>query len=59
MDRPSDLIQIIDDALERFSSRELVHGVEVVDVLLDMRNAVLDTDELSRLLEEESAPQPG
>ncbi len=59
MDRPTDLIELIDAALERFAARDLVQGSEVVDVLLDLRSAAIDGDELTQLLAEESAPQPG
>ncbi len=58
MDQPTDLTKLIDEALERFAARDLVQGSEVVDVLLDLRGAALEQDELAQLLAEESAPQP-
>ena len=51
------LVTMIDAALERFGSRDLVSGAEVLDFLLDLRLAIPDTpDALEQLLEEESQP---
>ena len=44
----TDLVILIDEALERFGTRDLVSGSEVLDFLLDLRLAVL--------LEEERQP---
>lgn len=53
----TDLVTMIDEALQRFGPRDLVSGAEVVDFLLDLRLAVLATDaELEQLLEEERQP---
>jgi hypothetical protein len=51
------LTQVVDEALERFRGRDLVTSVEVVDVLLDLRLLLLDSEEipdaaLAELLEE-------
>lgn len=46
----------IDEALERFGSRDLVSGSEVLDFLLDLRLSLLEPDPFEQLLEEE--PQP-
>ena len=51
------LVSMIDAALERFGSRVLVSGAEVLDFLLDLRLAIPGTpDALEQLLEEESQP---
>jgi hypothetical protein len=51
------LVSMIDGALERFGSRDLIAGAEVLDFLLDLRLAIPDTpDALEQLLEEESQP---
>ncbi len=50
------LITRIDEALERFGSRDLVSGSEVLDFLLDLRLSLLEPDPFEQLLEEESAP---
>jgi hypothetical protein len=53
----AELVSMIDRALERFGSRDLVSGAEVLDFLLDLRLAIPDsTDALEQLLEEESQP---
>lgn len=41
---------LIDAAIEEFRGRELVHAVEAVDVLLDLRLTVLDATTISELL---------
>jgi hypothetical protein len=52
-----ELVTMIDAALERFGSRDLVSGAEVLDFLLDLRLALpVAPDSLEQLLEEESAP---
>jgi hypothetical protein len=47
---------VVDEALERFRGRDLVASAEVVDVLLDLRLLLLDSeiadDALHELLEE-------
>jgi hypothetical protein len=53
----TELVMMIDAALERFGSRDLVSGAEVLDFLLDLRLAIPGTpDVLEQLLEEESQP---
>ena len=53
-----DLVMTIDQALERFGSRDLVAGAEVVDFLLDLRLAVVNSSDraIAKLLEEERQP---
>jgi hypothetical protein len=52
-----ELVTMIDAALERFGSRDLVSGAEVLDFLLDLRLALpVAPDSLEQLLEEESQP---
>ena len=53
-----DLVTAIDEALERFGARDLVSGAEVVDFLLDLRLAVVNSSDraIAKLLEEESQP---
>jgi hypothetical protein len=52
-----DLVTMIDAALERFGTRDLVSGAEVLDFLLDLRLALpVAPDSLEQLLEEESQP---
>ena len=51
------LTQVVDEALARFRGRDLVASAEVVDVLLDLRLLLLDSEEipdaaLAELLEE-------
>jgi hypothetical protein len=50
------LVTIIDDALERFSSRDLIAASEVVDFLLDLRSAVVSDAALAALIEAETQP---
>ncbi len=53
----TELVSMIDSALERFGSRDLVSGAEVLDFLLDLRLAIPGTpDVLEQLLEEEHQP---
>jgi hypothetical protein len=56
MDDRDRLTTQIDEALERFGSRDLVSGSEVLDFLLDLRLSLLEPDPFEQLLEEE--PQP-
>jgi hypothetical protein len=53
-----DLVMTIDQALERFGARDLVAGAEVVDFLLDLRLAVVNSSDraIAKLLEEERQP---
>jgi hypothetical protein len=53
------LVSLIDAALERFASRDLIASNELLDVLLDLRIAALDDAALEELLEQESQPTPG
>jgi hypothetical protein len=60
---PAPVIALIDEALERFGSRDLVAAAEVVDFLLDLRLSVEPASgvadaELTELLEQERAPAP-
>jgi hypothetical protein len=50
------LLTMIDSALEKYRSRDLVSAAEVVDFLLDLRLAAInpDADPLEQLLEQES-----
>ena len=52
------LVNMIDAALERFASRDLIASNELLDVLLDLRIATLDDVALEELLEQESQPTP-
>jgi hypothetical protein len=52
------LVNLIDVALERFASRDLIASNELLDVLLDLRIAALDDTALEELLEQESQPTP-
>jgi hypothetical protein len=54
----SRLVNLIDVALERFASRDLIASNELLDVLLDLRIAALDDVALEQLLEQESQPTP-
>lgn len=45
---------LIDEAIERFASRDLVSSKEVVDFLLDLRLALLSDLELEKLLNDEA-----
>ena len=59
MGERDELITLIDEALERFGSRDLVSGAEVLDFLLDLRLSLLEQpDPFEQLLEEEQTPQP-
>ncbi|MGQ0824585.1 MAG: hypothetical protein ACT4OX_06075 [Actinomycetota bacterium] len=50
------LVTMIDEALERFASRDLVSSAEIVDFLLDLRTAVVSDAAIAALLEAESQP---
>jgi hypothetical protein len=50
------LVTMIDEALERFASRDLVSAAEIVDFLLDLRSAVVSDEAIAALLEAESQP---
>ncbi len=52
----SGIVTMIDEAIERFASRDIVPSHEVVDLLLDLRLAVLDDSELHALIEHEAQP---
>ena len=53
------LVAMIDEALERFASRDLVTGAEVVDFLLDLRLSLLEPDPFEQLLEDERSLPTG
>ena len=48
------IVTIIDEALERFASRDLIGSSEVVDFLLDLRSAVVSDAALAALIESET-----
>jgi hypothetical protein len=50
------IVTIIDEALERFASRDLIGSSEVVDFLLDLRSAVVSDAALAALIESEAEP---
>ena len=50
------VVNIIDEALERFSSRDLIAASEVVDFLLDLRSAVVSDAALAALIDAETLP---
>ena len=50
------IVTIIDEALERFASRDMVGSTEVVDFLLDLRSAVVSDAAIAALIEAESEP---
>lgn len=49
-----EITRMVDEALERFASRNLITGNEIVDFLLDLRNTALAPDALEEFLESES-----
>jgi hypothetical protein len=55
MDQPG-ILSIVDEALERFASRDLVAASEVVDFLLDLRSAIVSDAALAALIESETQP---
>jgi hypothetical protein len=50
------IVSIIDEALERYASRDLIAASEIVDFLLDLRSAVVSDEALAQLIEQESQP---
>jgi hypothetical protein len=50
------VVSVIDEALERFSSRDLIAASEVIDFLLDLRSAVVSDAALAALIEAETQP---
>jgi hypothetical protein len=50
------LVNLIDDALERFAGRDLISSGELVDFLLDLRTAVVSDAAIAALIESESEP---
>lgn len=52
---PTHFTTLIDEALERFGSRDLVSGSEIVDFLLDLRLVTL-ADEIPSFPPAEPAP---
>lgn len=50
------IVNVIDEALERFSSRDLIAASEIVDFLLDLRSAVVSDAALAALIESEAQP---
>lgn len=55
MDQQTRLTTMVDEALERFGTRDLVSASEVTDFLLDLRIALLEpADPLEELLARES-----
>lgn len=59
MDRQIQLLEAIDEALERFGARDLVSSAEVLDFLLDLRllaGAAPDSpEELEEILSERAS----
>ena len=55
MDRTG-IVGLIDEAIERFATREMVTGSEIVDFLLDLRSAAVSDAEIEALLESEAQP---
>jgi hypothetical protein len=50
------IVTIIDEAIERFSTRDLIGSSEVTDFLLDLRSAVVSDAALAALIESETEP---
>jgi hypothetical protein len=50
------VVNIIDEALERFSSRDLIAASELMDFLLDLRSAVVSDAALAALIDAETQP---
>jgi hypothetical protein len=48
------IVTMIDEALERFASRDLLSGSEIVDFLLDMRSAIVSDAAIAALIESET-----
>ena len=47
-------LNVIDEALERFSSRDLIAASEVVDFLLDLRTAAVSDAALAELIDSDT-----
>jgi hypothetical protein len=56
MVQQAELVMLIDEALERFGGRDVVRSSEVIDLLLDLRLSLLDSDAFDQLLEGEHSP---
>jgi hypothetical protein len=54
--KEQEIVQMVDEALERFGPRDLVSGAEILDFLLDLRNTALAPDPLEELLGQEATP---
>jgi hypothetical protein len=50
------LVTMIDETLERFAGRDLVAASEVIDLLLDLRSAVVSDAAIAALIESEAQP---
>ncbi len=50
------LVTLIDEALERFSGRDLFSAHEIVDFLLDLRTAVVSDAAIAALIDAETQP---
>jgi len=50
------IVTMIDEALERFATRDLITGSEMVDFLLDLRSAVVSDAAIAALIESETQP---
>jgi len=50
------VVNVIDEALERFSSRDLIAASEVIDFLLDLRSAAVSDAALAALIDAETQP---
>jgi hypothetical protein len=50
------IVSVVDEALERFSSRDLIAASEIVDFLLDLRSALVSDAALAALIESETQP---
>jgi hypothetical protein len=50
------VLTTIDEALERFSGRDLVAAGEIIDFLLDLRSAVVSDAAIAALIESETQP---
>ena len=50
------IVTMIDEALERFATRDLITGSEMVDFLLDLRSAVVSDAAIAALIDSETQP---
>jgi hypothetical protein len=48
------IVTMIDEAIERFASRDLLSASEIVDFLLDLRSAVVSDAAIAALIEAET-----